>query len=425
MSYEKYEKELLDELKEMPGLEERQRETVRRAVESYFNQREGRLENLLERLEPGKDPKHRDWLDKAKAASQLAYDEFEKVRDVPVAAKDFLSRIAFQENRLFFLLAMSQMPVARDRMVAQAQNLEKAMKEFDAKWDKLSDLDDGLDERLKRAAEQYEKLLVDAARDAAKTEKQVREGFAGFVSKAVRGGLLLVDLGVVERVIKGATTAITATMDKTEERRLEIFALLSREEQVIHSFRDGRHLVAEFLEDHSYAMVKAAWGDGEDAAEAFTKKITLDGQKEDAAEFAKAAENEMQKVFSEAEKAYREFAKRHEHLFFGPLGSGYVQELSEIDTWKDKSRRWKDLREDFDDLLRERLLQIDDDDDRIFDVDMNGIVESDRRVIAKQLKEGCRNLLRAWNAWKDWNKEDPDFILENREQMQSILKALR
>jgi len=421
MSYEKYEKELLDELKELPGLEERERETVRRAVESYFNQREGRLENLLERLEPGNDPKHRDWLDKAKAAAQLGYDEFEKVR--VDAAKDFLSRIAFQENRFFFLLAMSQMPVARDRMVRQTANLEKAMKEFDAKWEKLSDIDDGLDDRLKRAAEQYEKMLTEAALKAAETEKQAKERMADYVAKAIKVGLLGVDLGIVEKVINAGASVIVKTLDQTKARRQEIFVLLSREEQVIHSFRDGRHLVAEFLEDHSYPMVKAAWGDGEDAADAFASKITLDGQQDDAAEFAKAAKAELAKVFSLAEKAYKEFAKRHEHLFFGPVGAEYVQELSEIDTWKDKSRRWRDLREDFDDLLRERFLRVSEDE--ILDVNLDGLVESDRRKVASELKDGMQKLMRAWNDWKDFNKQDPDFVLENREQMQSTIKAFR
>ena len=421
MSYEKYRKELFDELAELPGVEAGDRETVRRALESYFRQRAGRIENLLELLEPSDRFTHGTWLDRAKQASHVARYELEKLK--LAGTSQFLARVMVAEHRFFFLLSVSQIPVARDKMVRQAANLEKAMKEFDAKWQKLSDIDDGLDERLKKAAEQYEKMLDEAAQKAAETEKQAKERMADYVSKAIKVGLLGVDLGVVEKVIGGALTAITRTLDQTEARRQEIFVLLSREEQVIHSFRDGRHLVAEFLEDHSYPRVKAAWTAGEDAAGEFAKQIAVEGQKDDAAEFAKQAEDELAKVFAVAERAYKEFAKRHEHLFFGPVGSQYVQELSEIDTWKDKSRRWRDLREDFDDLLRERFLRVSD--DTILDVNLDGLVESDRRKVAAQLKDGLEKLMRAWNDWKDFNREDPDFILENREEMQSTIKAFR
>lgn len=419
--YEARKKEVLEELAELPGVEERHRETVRRALESYFRDREGRIENLLDHLEPGKDPEHRAWVDRARGLAGWAMETLQKIQ-VP-GFRSFLARTAFAEHKFFFHLHLSRMPVARDRMVRQTANLRTAMKEFEDKWKTIQSKDKAIDDKLERAAEQYDELLDEAAREAAKIEKQAGEKMADLVSKAVRLGLAAVDFGAVETVLKTGTSTVKTVLDKTQQRRLEIFALLSREEQVIHTFRVGRKAVAEFLEDHSYARIKAAWEDGNEAADALAKKMATEGQKRDAAELGKRAKDELAKVFAEAERSYREFAKRHEYLFFGPLGSKYVAELSEIDTWKQHSRRWKEAREDFDDLLRGRFLEAEE--NNVLGADLRGLPRLDRMQVYYQLRNACQELLRAWNSWKDWNtKGDPDWILDNREDMQSTLDAL-
>jgi phage/plasmid-associated DNA primase len=181
-------------------------------------------------------------------------------------------------------------------------------------------------------------------------------------------------------------------------------------------------MVAEFLEDNGYPQIKDAWDDGDDAADALPGKMATDGQKADASELAKELKDELKNVFSAAEREYREFAKKHEYLFFGPLGSGYVQELMEDDTWKSFSDRWKRQRADFDELLRERTVAASK--DKIFEVSLEGLTDDDKEELYERLLGPCQELLRAWNEFKDFSN-DPYWALESREQLKSILDALR
>lgn len=417
MSYEARKKELMDALEET-GFEADRQEKIRRGLEGYFRQREGRLENLLELLEPGTQPTFKTWLDKAMDAVKVTHDTFAKIDE----GNEWLAAVATQEHKFFFRVYRCQAGKHRDRMVAQTENLEKAMKELENKWEKIKDGDEKIDEKMKKVAERYEEILVSAAQVAAVTEKQAKERMADTVKKVLTLGLAAVDLGAVEKVLSGGASALGAKLDETKARQLEIFALLSREEQMFGTFKETREIVAEFLEDNGYPMIKDAFDDAEDAAEALEKSMVTDGQKRDAAEFAKAMKSELEKVFSAAERQYRDFAKKHEYLFFGPLGSGYVQELAEDETWKSFSRGWKDHRRDFDDLLRERTLAADEDE--ILEVPLDDLEGEDAQRVYYQLRDACQKLMRAWNEWKDFTN-DPDWILENREDLRSILKALR
>lgn len=417
MSYDARKKELLDALGET-SFEADTKDKIRRGLESYFRQREGRLENLLELLEPGAKPHFKTWLDKAMDAVKTTHDTFAKIDE----GNEWLAAVASQEHKFFFGIYRCAACQQRDRMVEQTENLKKAMKEFENKWEKIRDGDEKIDEKMKKVAERYEGILVSAAQVAAVTEKQAKEKMADTVKKILSLGLAAVDLGIVEQVLKGGASAIGAKLDETKKRQLEIFTLLSREEQMFGTFKETRGIVAEFLEDNGYPMIKDAFDDAEDLAEALEKKMVTDGQKRDAAAFAKAMRSELAKVFSAAEKQYREFAKKHEYLFFGPLGSGYVQELSEDETWKRFSRGWKEHRRDFDDLLRERTLAASEDE--ILEVDLDELEGEDAQRVYYQLRDACQKLLRAWNDWKDFTN-DPDWILESREDLQSILKALR
>jgi hypothetical protein len=417
MAFDKRPKELLDALAELE-LEPKKAETIRRGLESYARAREGRLHNLLELLEPGKKPNLKVWLDKGMAAIRDAHDTFAKLDE----GNAWLAGVATQEHTFFFRIFRLGAVAHRDKMVAQTLNLEQAMKEFENKWEKIRGSDKKIDERLKKTAEEYDKLLVEAARCASATEKQAHERMLDSFDKALSLGVRGAQLGAVGKVLQLATKTIKTCLDQTKARRLEIFALLSREEQVFTTFKETREIVAEFLEDNGYPMIKDALDDGEDALGDLAKGMVTDGQRADAAEFAKEARDELGKVFSAAERQYKDFARKHEHLFFGPLGGAYMQELAENDDWKRFSRSWKEHRRDFDDHLRERTLAASE--RKILEVSLDGLDDDARREVYNTLRSACADLLKAWNAWKDFTK-DPEWILNSREETQSILKALR
>ncbi len=382
-------------------------------LESYFAQREGRLENLLEILEPSEDDRHAQWIDKAKDAAAMAHDAISKDRK-----SMWLARISNEEHTFFFKLMTSQVAPQRDAMVTMTKALQKAEKEFEEKWKKIREADNDIEERMKKIALEYEEILADAAKFAASAEMESKEALRAKVLVAFNA----VNLGIVEIIIKGAIRAIDLKRDLASQRKLEIFALLSREEGVFATFKEAREMVKEFLEETSYPRVKDAYDRAEDAADALEGQMLTSGQKEDAKDFGAAIKNELAKVFGTAEDAYKEFARKHEYLFFGPLGSGYYQELMENDFWKERSDKWKKSKHDIDDLLRERTQECSD--DQVLEVSLEGLTSEDKKTIREALETHCRDLLSAWNRFKEDNKE-PEWALESREQLKSVLDSMR
>jgi hypothetical protein len=414
MSYDKRKREVLEEL-DKQGYDEATRNEFTKVLESYFAQREGRLNNLLGILEPSDDYRHAQWIDKAKDAAAMAHDAISRDKK-----SMWLAKISNEEHTFFFKLMTSQVAPQRDEMVKKTQALQKAEKEFEEKWKKIRDADNQIEERMKKIALEYEEILNDAAKFAASAEMESKEA----LRKKVLVAFNAVNLGIVEVIIKGAIRAIDLKRDLAGQRKLEIFALLSREEGVFATFKEARQMVKEFLDETSYPKVKDAYDRAEEAAKALEGQMLSAGQKDDAKDFGSALKSELEKVFRKAEDAYKEFARKHEYLFFGPLGGNYYQELMEDDFWKERSSKWKSSKHDIDDLLRERTLACGDDQVLEVSLDSDGISPEDRKKIREALETHCRDLLAAWNRFKEDNK-DPEWALESREQLKSILDAMR
>ena len=412
MSYDKRKREVLEEL-DKQGYDEAVRNDFVKGLESYFALREGRLANLLEILEPSDDNRHAQWLEKTKDAAAMAHDAISKDRK-----SMWLAKISNEEHTFFFTLMTSHVVPQRDQMVKMTKALQKAEKEFEEKWKKIREADAQIEERMKKIALEYEEILNDAAKHAAGAEMESKEALRAKVLIAFNA----VNLGIVETIIKTAIRAIDLKRNLAAERRMEIFALLSREEGVFATFKEARQMVKEFLDETSYPRVKDAYDRAQEAAGALEGQMLTPGQKDDAKDFGGDLKNELANVFRGAEDAYKEFARKHEYLFFGPLGSAYYQELMEDDFWKERSSKWKSSKHDIDDLLRERTLECRD--DQVLEVSLDGITSEDRKVIRERLEEHCRDLLAAWNRFKEDTK-DPEWALESREQLKSILDAMR
>jgi len=417
MSYDARKKEVMEAL-DKTDHDPAAKDAIRRVLDSYFSQREGRFENLLELLEPSDDNCHGKWIDKAKEAAAAAQDALSRSEH----GKLWLAKISIEEHMCFFKFMTSQVPVKRDLMVQQTKALAKAEKEFEEKWKTIRDSDKNIDERMQKIALEYGEILNSAAKVAAIFEKETREALAEKIKQAISLTLKAVDLGVIEYAIKGAASAISGKLNEVESRKLEIHALISREEGIFATFKEARESVKEFLRETSYPHVKDAFDAAEDAAEALAGEMLTSGQKDDASAFCSAIKNELNNVFRKAEDAYKSFAKKHEYLFFGPLGGGYYQELMEDDSWKEHSKRWKDSREDIDELLRERTFQANE--DKILEVSLQGLTSEDKSIIYERLKSSCQELLRVWNRFKEMTKE-PEWAIESRDTLKSVLDAMR
>jgi hypothetical protein len=416
MAYDARRKEVLADLEKTDHAPEA-KEAIRRTLDSWFTQREGRLVNLLGLLEPSDGPRHGDWIAKAREAAAAAHDALGKSDH----GKLWLARISNEEHTFFFKLMVSQVPVKRDLMVQQTKALARAEKEFEEKWKTIRDSDRGIEDRMHRIALEYDEILKSAANGAAVLEREAKEKTAETVRKSISLGLKAVTLGAVEPLIEGAARAIEIKVSEVNARRGEIQALLTREEGIFATFREARQVVEAFLRETSYPHVKDAYEVAERAAGELAGQMLTPGQKDDAAALGAAIRNELSKVFRIAEDAYKAFARKHEHLFFGPLGGGYYQELMEPDFWKERSDRWKDSKRDIDDLLRERIFVADE--NRVLDVSLDGLTDEDKTLIREKLGAHCRNLLRAWNSFKEVSK-NPYWALESRETLRSILVAM-
>jgi hypothetical protein len=401
------------------GFDSAQLEIINRVLERYFAQREGYLRNLLEVLPPGRsDPAHPAWLERAKAAMGMTNETF----NTAGAGFLWLARLVNEEHTFFYQIHMSQAPVLRDKMMKQRAALEQAMKEFREKWERIRSADKDVDDKLRKAAEQYGEILDAAAKVAAQAEKETKEKVADGIKLAVTGGVALVDFGLIGYAIKGAAALLGIKVSEVQARKQEIFALISLENTVVATFKESREIVTEFLRDNNYSELKDTWDAADDAAEALEGAMLTDGQKRDGAEFGKAIKEELARVFGAAETAYKDFAREHEYLFFGPLGASYNMELAEDDTWKQFSENWKNRREDFDDLLQDRVFE--PNPERLVEISLEGLSSDDKQRIYSLLESSLRELLRAWNQVKETTK-DPYWALESREALKRVLDAMR
>jgi hypothetical protein len=412
MGYDARKREVLEELRRQ-GYEPSTVDEYTKVLESYFSQRDGRLENVLEILEPSEENVHARWIEKCRESAGAAQDAISKDRK-----SMWLAKISNEEHTFWFKLMVSQVPVKRDLMVQQTKALKKAEKEFEEKWTAIRDADKQIEGRMKQVALDYEKILIEAAEFAAKAEMESKEALRAKIKVAFS----VLDLGIVETVIKNAIRFMELKRNEVNERKLEIHALISREEGVFATFKEAREMVKDFLAETSYPRVKDAYDAAEDAAEALAGEMLTGGQKDDANAFGSSIKGELSNVWRKAEDAYKEFARKHEYLFFGPLGGGYYQELMEDDFWKERSSKWKESKCDIDDLLRERTLTCDD--SQVLEVSLDGITPEDKKRIREALESHCRDLLQAWNKFKEFCK-DPEWAIESREQLKSILDAMR
>lgn len=417
MAYDARKKEILAQL-DAKNYDERTKAEILRALDTYFAQREGYLENLLETLEVSDEPRHARWLEIAKQAHGAACELYKASE----TGKIFLAGFGCEESVFFFELMNSQVPVRRDDMLAMTKRLGVAEREFEEKWRTIVDADKSIEERMRTIATEYDEILRQAASKAADAERSSKEEIAKAVQKGVKILLALVDFGVVERILKSAVDALIRAIDESKARRLEIHALISREKGVFSTFLEGREIVKRFLENTSYPRIKDAYDAAEDAAEALAGRMPLPGQKDDANAYCGAIKYELQKVFAKAEDAYKAFARKHEYLFFGPLGGSYFQELMEDDSWKQFSSNWRDRREDIDDILRESYFKADS--GSALDVSLDGLSPENKKVLADAIQDDLQELLRRWNDFKDVCK-NPEWALESREELRRILDAMR
>lgn len=391
------------------------KEAHRKALDSYFNQREGRLDNMIELLEWRDEPCHTRWLEKGKDAIGFLHTRTD-LRSL------WFAKFMNEEHAFFHDLTFTRVPALRDLMVKQTKALAIAEAEFEQKWKTILDADKTIEERMQTLAREYGEIQDDAVHCAAIVEKESRELLGRKVGDALRVVTGYVDFGAVENLIKVAMFAINKKMNEVQSRKLEIHALISREETVFAAFREARQMVQEFLKETSYPHIKDTFDTAEDVAEALPNRMLTPGQKEDAAAFGVAIKTELANVFRKAEEAYKAFAKKHEYLFFGPLGATYYQELLEDDTWKQFSRKWKEGREDIDELLRERTFL--PDGDKLIDISLAELSDDDKRRAHVQIETACRELLHAWNQFKEMTKE-PEWAIESRETLQSVLNVFR
>lgn len=423
MAYDARKKEVMDLLAkaDFGAAPQQDVEMLGRVVTTYFNRRIHHLKQIVDVLLPGRTtPSFRLWLDRALAAVRMVHDTF---KDVPESVRHVVAAIAGEEHKFFFAIYRCEVAKWRDKMVEQSKALDKAKAEFENKWKEMLRRDNDLESKMKRAGEQFEQVLAKAAKSAAELQKTTKEKVAAAVHTAVGSTLKLVDLGVTEQAITLATRALKGYVSEVEARKLEIMVLLSLENQIFATFKQGRAAVDEFLDQNGYPEVKDGWEEGEDAIEAIVGRMVSAGQKTDAAEFVKAVKDPLERIFKLAESSYKDFAKKHEYLFFGPLGSDWHRQLGESDLWKQFSRDWADGRKDFDDLLRDSSLAVRRRE--AFGVDLDKLTDEQYKDFERRMTAHCRELLAAWNDLKKVAGSAAVDLIKGHERTKQVLDDMR
>ncbi len=406
---------------ETAGFTPADKDAVRRALDEYARTRAGWLDDLVKLLGP-------DGGDEASARAWHAYLErvlsgiLRTFENAPQPTRSWLAMKANEEYSFFHLGLMAN-GVARHRdwMFKQKKALTRAIREFEDKWNAIKQADRDIDDRMQAIAKEYGEIMDKAASEAAELEKSVQEKVIALVRKGLTVGGFLVDWGLIETVIKQGARAIGLKIDQTEARKYEIQAMLSREQQVVTMFVEARRLVDDFLKDNGYPQIKDAWDQGQRQLDRIAEASKTDGQRRDAAELKGKLDEQLKQVYEVAEREYKEFARKHERLFFGPVDETFCQELLEDSTWKQFSEGWKRRKEDIDDLLRDRMAVS---ESRLYTISTDGLSDGDKKVLHEKALEANRELLAAWNKWKSMTN-DPYWVLNSREELKRVIQALR
>lgn len=392
-----------------------------RILATYFNRRTAALGKILDTLPPGRStPSHKVWMDRGMDGIKMVQDTFD---DAPESCQAWAAPIAKQEHNFF--LAIYQCPVAqfRDKMVGQGEALEKAKAEFESKWKDMLAKDDGLEDKMKRAGDKITDILYKAAQAAAKAETTAKEKVASAVKAVVGVGTKFVDLGATEYAMKAATDAIAGAANEVEARKMEIMVLLSLENQIFATFTHAREAVDEFLEENGYTQVKDAWDEGKAEAAKIEAALATSGQKDDVKAFVADVGSHLEKVYKEAETNYKEFATKHQYLFFGPLGSSWHRQLGDDDMWKQFSDNWKNRRDDLDDLLRDAALAVERDE--MFGVDLDELTDEQYKKFETRMKDHARQLLKAWNDLKKVAGSSATELVSRHRDVNDVLDDMR
>ncbi|MBC8087283.1 MAG: hypothetical protein H7Z40_08440 [Phycisphaerae bacterium] len=418
MPYPARKKEMLLSLEQQSNYDPVMKESIRKVLDSYFVQRDGRMENMADLLLLKDELCNLHWI-------QKGWDAGAMVRDViggSFLKPNWVVQIMGQESVFFHHLRMLRVAEFRDRMVVQTRALSKAEAEFEEKWKRIVEADNSIDSRLQSISEQYTELLNGAIKTAATTQKEGKEAMVAKIAQVVSAAGRVVDFGVIETIVKAGTKAMTTVLSQAQSRRLDLLAVMSREERVFATFREARDMVRDFLKETSYPHVKDAYDAAEKSAETLWQLPLTPGQKEDLATFVVDLKTRLLPTFQRAEEAYKAFARKHEYLFFGPLGAAFYTEVGEHDLWKQHSRNWKTSRDDIDELLRQRAFVLNS--ERILEVSLSGLSEDDRKRITVTLVPACEELMRTWNEFRSMTNS-PEWALESRETYMSIVNAMR
>lgn len=398
---------------------DKERETLTRALDDYLRARGQCLDDLVRIVAETSDSRteqERAWDDRLSGCKQDAAklgDAIKAISGTPsIDAMNFALVSSIEEVKFFAGLEKVQVGERRDQLVANQKNVEEMTKVLDEKWRSLLDADNAIDEQQKQVVMELREI-IDRAYDAADRERRtIKEQLVSGTNEVTKfaktfgkpitvllATLTGADLKTLEealRAVKEAEKGIDAFAKiylKTNQdyiaRAARFAALLQSERGGIYVLFGGfRRDTENFIQKHGFDQAKVAYQVAKDAMASWASAAATSGQRSDADAFSRDVLAKLSDHLAATEATFNRFVSAHQGKFFGPVAPDIKEALTETRVWEDWHRTIKGK------SLDARLREWRSEANTFFTVNLSGLSSEDQEYLRKLIQARVDELVR-------------------------------
>jgi len=360
MAFEARPKEMLEAFQKFLGTltveESKEIEPVKAAIVEYGRRRERALTacfDVFSHTEPGDDAGDK-WARAVSEARASVSALDEGLRDLKAAARpagDFVKTLKEEESAFYACLdKVRPAAEAAETLCSQALLIAEKANALDAKWEKLTEGTNSFHEKEKGIVDEIQRLMADAAGEAARKNASLKEKVALVLTFAQK------------------TNDFASSGGPTDVFGPEFNHTLSLLGQLAEYWTGCRNNLSMRFEEYlsilrfDRSTILPMFGDFHKDAEEFVKRYGLD-KADEALERAKKALSEassslktrdqtgdfigglstpilsvLQRDYDRARNAWEDFVKRHQYRFFGPIAPQFIQHFTKIEEFQNSFR---------------------------------------------------------------------------------------
>lgn len=257
-------------------------------------------------------------------------------------AELFCMRVEIEEAA--FLNGMKRVVEAamrRDYLLRYAKILKKHTEDLDVRWQSVIAQHTNYDANEKRIADDIDKVIAEAATEAAAQTSPRGETYVRYLDIALNLPIPLPEtLSGIRTIAKGAVGYWRKVTDQFSYRQT-LFKEAYRSEvgTTLVLFKEFRSETRKFIDDYNYEKAQKECDAGEAALEELVNVSPAPGQKEDLRLFVNEARLRLRERFNQGKWAWDDFVRKHDRKFFGPIVPQIKDELLSTSAWQERKRR--------------------------------------------------------------------------------------